>query len=280
MEEGQGSLGVTQQNATLQRSSSNQSRTPSQGGGSGTRTRARTGPSLTHRASIHALAMQTAGVGIRPGTGPSITIPQIAGAPNPSAPQNDWYEVGSIRSGHYSGGYAPSIGNPSMSARRRMMIPPQPPPKSNWSKFKDAFRSFVAWVFSNVGICVLVVGYLIIGAFTFQQIEGPEELKISYQVSEYRKQVVQKLWHITAKYNVLEYEKWKSESEEIVEQFQFHIVQEADNGYDGSDGHPNQWTFSGSLLYSITVITTIGKIFSFLMISFQICQMYIRLNFC
>ena len=261
MEEGQGSLGVTQQNATLQRSSSNQSRTPSQGGGSGTRTRARTGPSLTHRASIHALAMQTAGVGIRPGTGPSITIPQIAGAPNASIPQNDWYEVGSIRSGHFSGGYAPSIGNPSISARRRMMIPPVPPPKSNWSKFKDAFRSFVAWVFSNVGICVLVVGYLIIGAFTFQQIEQPEELKISHQVGAYRKQMVQKLWHITDKYNVLEYEKWKSESEEIVKEFQFHIVQEVDNGYDGSDGHPNQWTFSGSLLYSITVITTIGKIF-------------------
>ena len=248
MEEGQGSLGVTQNNATLQRSASNQSRTTSQGGGSTSRTRARTGPSLSHRASIHALAMQTAGVGIRPGTGPSVTIPQ-----------NDWYEVGSIRSGHYSGGYAPSIGNPSISARRRMMLPPPPPPKSNWSKFKDAFRSFVAWVFSNVGICVLVVGYLIIGAFTFQQIEGPEEFKISYQVSAYRTEVVQKLWQITDKYNVLEFEKWKSESDEIVKQFQFKIVQEAENGYDGSDGHPNQWTFSGSLLYSITVITTIGK---------------------
>ena len=58
---------------------------------------------------------------------------------------------------------------------------PAPPPKSKWSRFKDGFRTFVAWVFSNVGICVLVVGYLLLGAVCFQQIEGPEELKISFR---------------------------------------------------------------------------------------------------
>ena len=56
-----------------------------------------------------------------------------------------------------------------------------PPPRSKWSRFKDGFRTFVAWVFSNVGICVLVVGYLLLGAVCFQQIEGPEELKISFR---------------------------------------------------------------------------------------------------
>ena len=257
MEEGAGSLGVVQQKATVQRSSSNQS---------GTQNHA--GIKINNRTGIHALAASaaihaSAGVGIRPGTGHY--IPQV---PNQGSGQGDWYEVGSIRSGHYSGagGYASSIGNPSISTRRRIMLPGplnQPPPKSNWSKFKDAFRSFVAWVFSNVGICVLVVGYLIIGALTFQQIEGPEEVKISYRVGQYRKDIVQKLWDITDKYNVLEFEKWKSESEAVVMDFQNHVVEQTDNGYDGSDGHPNQWTFSGSLLYSITVITTIGKPFYF-----------------
>ena len=260
MEESTGSLGVHQP-ATVQRSSSNQSGTPSsQGGASATRPRTRTGPGVNPRASIHALAMQTTGVALRPGTGAYVTVPQIAGAGS-----GDWYEVGSIRSGHYSGGasgYASSIGNPSISTRRRMVLPGPsnyPRPKSNWTKFKDAFRSFVAWVFSNVGICVLVVGYLIIGALTFQTIEGPEEVNITYRVGAYRKDIVQKLWEITDRYNVLEFEKWKSESEEVVKEFQNHIVQQADSGYDGKDGHPKQWTFSGSLLYSITVITTIGK---------------------
>jgi len=47
----------------------------------------------------------------------------------------DWYEIGSVRS---------------------RLRPIAPPPKSPWQKFKDGFRSVVAWVFSNVGICVLV----------------------------------------------------------------------------------------------------------------------------
>ena len=247
MEEGAGSLGAVQQKATVQRSSSNQS---------GTQNHA--GIKINNRTGIHALAASaaihaSAGVGIRPGAGHY--IPQV---PSQGSGQGDWYEVGSIRSGHISG--RSSIGNPSISTRRRMMIPPLgPPPKSNWTKFKDAFRAFVAWVFSNVGICVLVVGYLMIGAFMFRVIEAPEELNVVYRVGEYRKETVQKLWLITERLNTLHPKNWTDEVTEVIKKFQAHIIAEEDRGYDGHDGHPNQWTFSGSLLYSITVITTIGK---------------------
>ena len=75
--------------------------------------------------------------------------------------------------------------------RPRGGIPPRPPPpsrpkKTAWQRFKDFFRSFVAFVFSKVGICVLVVGYLLLGAFAFQAIEAPAEAEIKYNVKEFR----------------------------------------------------------------------------------------------
>ena len=38
-----------------------------------------------------------------------------------------------------------------------------PPRRTLWRRFKDAFRTVIAFVFSNVGICVLVLVYLILG---------------------------------------------------------------------------------------------------------------------
>ena len=38
----------------------------------------------------------------------------------------------------------------------------------------------------KVGICALVVGYLLLGAFAFQAIEAPAEAEIKYNVKEFR----------------------------------------------------------------------------------------------
>ena len=50
-----------------------------------------------------------------------------------------------------------------------------------------------------------------------------------------------------------------SEVSELIVEYQARIIDETSRGYDGSDIPKYKWTFSGSLLYSITVITTIGK---------------------
>ena len=158
---------------------------------------------------------------------------------------NMWNDVGSIRSCSTSMRYRPP--------------PPPPPPKQPLKKrIKDAFRAFVAFVFSKVGICVLVIGYLFVGAAMFQQLEGPEEQLIRFQMGKYRSSVVKNLWKITEQYNTLHPANWSLEVTQIIEEYQARIVQEADKGYDGSDIPAHKWTFTGALLYSITVITTIG----------------------
>ena len=47
---------------------------------------------------------------------------------------------------------------------------------------------------------------------------------------------------------------------EVIHDFQARIIEETErNGYDGHDIPKHKWNFSGALLYSITVITTIGE---------------------
>ena len=41
----------------------------------------------------------------------------------------------------------------------------------------------------KVGICALVVGYLLLGAFAFQAIEAPAEAQIKYNMSEFRDKI-------------------------------------------------------------------------------------------
>ena len=48
-----------------------------------------------------------------------------------------------------------------------------PPRKTVWQRFKEVFRTVIAFVFSNVGICVLVLGYLILGRFNWKETPRP-----------------------------------------------------------------------------------------------------------
>ena len=74
-----------------------------------------------------------------------------------------------------------------------------------------------------------------------------------------RNRTVLRLWAITEQFNTLHYDNWTEAVRKEVLEFQLRIVEETGNGYAGTDIPVYSWTFSGALLYSITVITTIGK---------------------
>jgi len=142
-------------------------------------------------------------------------------------------------------------------SRRQARSVHTPPRKTVWRRFKDVFRTVIAFIFSNVGICVLVLVYLILGAFMFQYIEEPLTERESHMVLK-RKEAVMMLWNITERYNTLHISNWSAEVVEVIRKYQNLVVKEAQVGYDGDDIPDNMWNFSGALLYSITVITTIG----------------------
>ena len=134
----------------------------------------------------------------------------------------------------------------------------------------DSLRAFVAFVFSKVGICVLVIGYLLVGAVMFQNLEGPDEEKKRYEMEHFRSESVKLLWKTTEEFNTLHPKNWTLKVSHLIQEYQERIILEARKGYEGSDIPDPKWTFTGSLLYSITVITTIGNVY--LSVSLQCTQ--------
>ncbi|KAK4286993.1 hypothetical protein Pmani_039924 [Petrolisthes manimaculis] len=133
------------------------------------------------------------------------------------------------------------------------------PVKTFATVVKDLCRRLIAFLFTQVGVCGLVVAYNILGAFIFRAVEGkfgdptPEET-----ASHLREEMVGRLWNVTIKLNVLEEGLWRQEVVGALEDFQKSVVPLVKTrGYRGV--LPLEaWSFSAALMYSLSVYTTIG----------------------
>ncbi|XP_018570605.1 TWiK family of potassium channels protein 18 [Anoplophora glabripennis] len=146
---------------------------------------------------------------------------------------------------------------------RRRSVRRQRKYKRPWfKKCKEYVRQFIAFLFSNVGIIMLVVGYTIAGSFIFQAIESHHILEIKGQVWRNRTIYAQKLYNLSRKMNEedMKREIFHKNVMIVLEEYQKIIVNFSRRGYDGTDDEDSsaQWSFAGAFLYSLTVITTIG----------------------
>ncbi|KAJ8312849.1 hypothetical protein KUTeg_010222 [Tegillarca granosa] len=128
---------------------------------------------------------------------------------------------------------------------------------------KSCCKKFVAFLFSHIGLTSCVVAYSILGGFIFRALESPYELLQRENVEKIRKSKIDSLWNITYVYNILYPINWTVETDKVLREFQKEIYKATkERGWDGGEekegGFKSQWSFAGSLLYSITVITTIG----------------------
>lgn len=147
---------------------------------------------------------------------------------------------------------------PHMEINRKVVTANRQRKRPHDSKCKTCCRRFTTFLFSHVGLCVLVVGYSIMGAFAFRALEAPYEEKKASQVNTLRQETVRKLWEITDKFNVLYKDNWTHMVAQEVRIFQTELIAAVKDGYDGKEGASQQWSLSGAFLYSLTVITTIG----------------------
>ncbi|ESO84681.1 hypothetical protein LOTGIDRAFT_94184, partial [Lottia gigantea] len=121
----------------------------------------------------------------------------------------------------------------------------------------------IVFMISQVGLTCLMVGYAIAGGFIFLYLEAGHAKEIRSFVGFNRLAHVKKVWDITSKLNILHEANWTRLADEIFEEFQQSVYVAVQNGWDGQDIFATkeieeEWSFAGSLLYSVTVITTIG----------------------
>ncbi|KRY21077.1 Potassium channel subfamily K member 18, partial [Trichinella patagoniensis] len=142
----------------------------------------------------------------------------------------------------------------TMSSRHR---------RSKVRRLNIFFKRTVAFFFSHIGLCALVVAYTMLGSVLFRAVEGPLEKEVRQLARDNRRQSVDRLWTITYEYNVLYEEEWIQKVQEELLSFKQTLLSAIWKGYDARDYEENvQWTFSGAFLYSLSVITTIGVGFS------------------
>ncbi|EDV58215.1 AF4/FMR2 family member 4 [Drosophila erecta] len=136
-------------------------------------------------------------------------------------------------------------------------------------------------LFSTPGLVLLVIGYSVLGGLLFPLLEAPQDISKSAAIAKSREDCLRELWIITEKLNVLYERNWTMLVHEQLRRFEGSIVAATRQGAAGSSGgggaglfhegsasalghfgydagDSQSWTFSEALLYSVTVITTIG----------------------
>jgi len=121
------------------------------------------------------------------------------------------------------------------------------------------WKQFLTFLFSNIGLCSVVVAYSILGGFVFRRLEAPNEIEKRHFVASVRTKIAFDIWNLTQTVMILHEPNFTVLTEKILVNFQNEILEAKRTGWDGQDGAvAPQWSFAGSLLYAVTVITTIG----------------------
>lgn len=160
---------------------------------------------------------------------------------------------------------------------------------------KSKRKAFLTGLATNLGICVLLFGYTLIGSVIFLAIEGNNNDNIQHQIlattsmatnmnykrinnntilktrnDEARERTVENIWDITVNLNILYRDNWTKLAAQEITRFQDELLKslaeemahqepviEENSSRQTYDNF--EWNFAKSFFYSLTVLTTIGK---------------------
>ncbi|KAL4224040.1 hypothetical protein ACF0H5_017497 [Mactra antiquata] len=159
--------------------------------------------------------------------------------------------------------------NTRLTSRRESKV------RQRQKKVISCCKQFIAFLFSHIGLCSVVVAYCILGGFIFKTLEGQREIEKKKEVREITQNYTEMIHLLAFQHSLTkgDREKFKHGVNEILTNFSVVIhKQTKEAGWDGKDirvnpdrkegepeAEPEQWSYPSSLLYAITVMTTIGE---------------------
>lgn len=131
--------------------------------------------------------------------------------------------------------------------------------------FVKGLKRVITFLFSHVGLTCLVMGYSIMGGLIFKAVELPEEKRTRQAVVTSKDAYIDKIVEFFDESDiqrVLDKKTWNEHVNNLLQDYQSEIyVLTKDRNWDGRfEGDEYQWSFAESLLYSVTVISTIGAL--------------------
>ncbi|KAI6240044.1 Potassium channel subfamily K member 18 [Aphelenchoides fujianensis] len=81
--------------------------------------------------------------------------------------------------------------------------------RSKVTRVVNLVKRIIAFFFSHVGLCALVIGYALLGAVVFRAVEGPHEEYIQKEVSSARNRAINVAWNATFRVNKLDQSQWE-----------------------------------------------------------------------
>ncbi|KAK9884346.1 hypothetical protein WA026_005296 [Henosepilachna vigintioctopunctata] len=118
----------------------------------------------------------------------------------------------------------------------------------------------ITCIFSHIALITSVVAYCAAGAFTFEALEVENEKEIKRSIKGIRQNISNHLWRLVVESDVLDEKNFTQNASYLIQNFEGALIKAmTKEGWDGEeDENIVQWTRTGSLFYSIVVITTIG----------------------
>lgn len=144
------------------------------------------------------------------------------------------------------------------------------------------------FILSGPGLTILVLSYLMVGAVTFNILEGGRKFDLrNFNISKtsdpYRdikiKEAVERLWKITENLNVLYKDNWTKLAGEEINNLQDYFLEELTTKKDNAavitecntknyqsnrKRNPPFWNLGECFLYSLSLLTTVGNYNAFI----------------